>query len=188
MALFREFLTEGKLGDVRLGVRPETVEQFLGTPDDRSVKSQPVELLKFGSVELAFKHIPETSDSRLVSIAIYFFDPERKLPARIMFNDWTPTSETTEAQFRQFLDSTSLKAQSREDGESKNLVLPSGASIVFADDQLHSVHFRGADKGTPRRQMSLSLPESTLTQLRDRAKREKVSLQELIEKVLSTAS
>lgn len=188
MALFRELLSEGKLGEVRLGMRPETVEQYLGAPDDRSVKSRPVEILKFGSIELAFKQVPDTDDSRLVSIAIYFFDPERKLPPTIMFEDWMPTSETTEAQFREFLGSTAMQAQFRVDGENKNLVLPSGSSIVFVDDQLHSVHFRRADKGMPRRQMSVSLPESTLTQLRDRAKREKVSLQELIEKVLSTTS
>ena len=90
MALFRELLTEGKLGDARLGMRPEIVEQSLGTPDDRSVKSRPVAILKFGSVELAFKHIPDTNDSRLVSIAVYFHDRKRTLPPGLGFRIATP--------------------------------------------------------------------------------------------------
>lgn len=188
MAQFRELLSDGKLGDVRLGMRPEAVVQFLGMPDDRSVKSRPVEILKFGSIELAFKHIPDTNDSRLVSIAIYFFNPKRKLPPPVAFKDWTPTSDTTEPQFLEFLRSAGLQAESGDNGESKSLILRSGASIAFVDGHLYSVHLRHADRRATRRQMSVSLPESTLTQLRDRAKREKVSLQELIERVLSTAS
>lgn len=188
MAKFHELLSEGRIGDVRIGMRLETVEQFLGLPEDRSVKNRPVEILKFGSIELAFKHVPDTKDSRLIAIAIYFSIPNRRLPASVVFEDWTPTADTTEADFRDFLRSAGMQIHSNVDGENKNLVLDSGASIVFVDERLHSVHFRRADRGAPRRQMSVSLPESTLTQLRARAEREKVSLQELIEKVLSTTS
>jgi hypothetical protein len=188
MARFRELLSEGKIGDVRIGMRPETVEQYLGAPDDRSVKKRPVEILKFGSIELAFKHIPDTNDSRLIAIAIYFSIPKRSLPPSVVFEDWTPTADTTEADFRDFLNSAGMRIHSNVDGENKYLVLDSGASIVFVDEHLHSVHFRRADKAAIRRQMSVSLPESTLTQLRARAEREKVSLQELIEKVLSTTT
>jgi hypothetical protein len=72
------------------------------------------------------------------------------------------------------------------DGQYTHLVLNSGGSAVFDDGRLHSVHFRRADKGALRRQMSVSLPENTLSQLRERAQRERISLQELIERVLST--
>lgn len=185
MAKFRELLLEGKIGDVRIGMRPETVEQYLGAPDDRSVKKRPVQILKFGSIELAFKLIPETNDSRLISIAVYFSIPSRNLPPSVVFEDWTPTADTTEADFRHFLSQAGIRIHSNVDGENKYLVLDSGASIVFVDERLHSLHFRRADKGAIRRQMSVALPESTLTRLRARAERENVSLQELIERVLS---
>lgn len=188
MVKFRELLSEGKLGEVRVGMLPETIEQLLGPADDRSVKSRPVEILKFGSLELAFKFIPGTNDSRLIAIAIYFSIPDRVLPSSVVFEDWTPTGGTTEADFRNFLGSAGLGVHSKVDGENKYLVLESGASIVFVDDRLHSVHFRRSDKRATRRQMSVSLPDSTLTQLRARAERENISLQELIEKMLSTAT
>src|SRR5690349_8652434 len=109
MAKLREVLSEGKLGEIRIGALPETVERHLGPPDDRSVKRRPVEILKFGSIELAFKHVPGTNDSRLIAIAIYFFNPKRNLPASVAFEDWTPTPETTEAEFRSFLDGGGLE-------------------------------------------------------------------------------
>jgi len=188
MAKFREFVSEGKIGDVQLGMVPETVEKYLGPADDRSVKKRPVEILMFGSIELAFKLIPETNDSRLIAIAIYSSIPERSLPPSVRFEDWTPTGDTTEADIRNVLSSVGLRIHSKVDGENKNLVLDSGASIVFVDDRLHSVHFRRADKVPPRRQMSVSLPENTLTRLRARAERENISLKALIEKVLSTTT
>ena len=188
MAQFRELLSEGKIGDVRFGIRRETVEQYLGAPDDRSVKERPIEILKFGSIELAFKHVPDAKDSRLISIAIYFSIPKRSLPPGIVFEDWMPTGDTTEADFRDFFHSAGMQVHSTADGENSYLVLDSGASIVFVDQHLHSVHFRRPDKAVPRRQMSVSLPESTLAQLRARAERENVSLQELIERMLATTT
>lgn len=188
MAKFRELLSEGRIGNVRIGMRPEIVEQYLGAPDDRSVNRRPIEMLKFCSIELAFKFVPDTNDSRLIAIAIYFSLPKRQLPPSVVFEDWTPTAETTEAEFRDFVQSAGMQIHTRVDGENKNLILDSGASIVFVDERLHSVHFRRADGSAQRRQMSVSLPESTLSQLRARAERENVSLQELIEKVLSTTA
>jgi len=186
MATFQEFLTSGKIGEVQLGMRPEVVEQRLGLPDDRSVKRHPVEILRFGSLELAFKTVPQTDDTRLISVAIYFNRPKQQLPAALKFDDWTPTDATTEAEFRQFIASTGLDVHSKVDGQYTHLVLNSGGSIAFDDGQLHSVHFRRSEKGSMRRQMSVSLPENTLSQLRARAQHEHISLQELIERVLST--
>src|SRR5438067_1149021 len=100
MAKLREFLSEGKIGDVRLGMLPETIEKHLGPADDRSVKRRPVEILKVGSVEFVFKHIPNTNDSRLIATAIYFDIPDRRLPHSLVFEDWAPTADTTEAEFR----------------------------------------------------------------------------------------
>jgi hypothetical protein len=188
MASFREFLSQGKIGDIRIGMPLETVQKYIGPPEDLSVKKRPIEILKYGSIELAFHHAPDANSSRLIAIAIYFSLPKRMLPPSVVFEDWTPTGDTTEEDFRDFVQSAGMHACSRIDGENRNLVLDSGASIVFVDEHLHSVHFRRADKAPLRRQMSVSLPESTLTQLRARAERENVSLQELIEKVLSTST
>lgn len=186
MASFREFLNEGKIGDISLGMTAQTVEGFIGRAEDRSVKTRPVEIRKFGSIELAFKYVPEIRASCLIAIAVYFFDPKRHLPPTVAFEDWTPTLQTTEAEFRGFLESAGLHAHSKVDGEQTTLILDSGASVVFDEDHLHSVHFRRADRPPQRRQMSVSLPESTLSQLRARAQREKIPLQKLIEKMLST--
>jgi len=95
MATFREFLSSGRIGDVQLGMRPETVEQQLGPADDRSVKRHPVEILRFGSLELAFKTVPQADDTRLVAAAIYFNTPNQQLPPSLRFDDWTPTDATT---------------------------------------------------------------------------------------------
>ena len=117
MARFLELLSEGRIGNVRIGMRPETVEQYWGAPDDRSVKKRPVEILKFGSIELAFKFLPDTNDSRLIAIAIYFSVPKRSLPPSVVFEDWTPTARTTEAEFRDFLQSSGIQVHSKVDGD-----------------------------------------------------------------------
>ena len=187
MATFREFLSSGKLADVQLGMRPEMVEQRWGSPDDRSVKRHPAETLRFGSLELTFKTVPQTDDTRLVAAAIYFNRPSQQLPSALKFDDWTPTDATTEPEFRAFVTSAGLETHSKVDGEYTHLVLNSGASVVFDEGHLHSVHFRRAEKAV-RRQMSVSLPEETLSQLQACAQREHISLQELIERVLTTTS
>jgi hypothetical protein len=81
-----------------------------------------------------------------------------------------------------------LRAHFKVDGEYTHVLLDSGASAVFDEGRLHSIHYRRADKSARRRQMSVSLPESTLSELRARAQRENVSLAELIERVLSKSA
>jgi hypothetical protein len=186
MATFRDFLTSGTIGAVKLGMRPEMVEQFWGAPDDRSVQRRPTEILRYGSIELVFKTVPDTDDSRLVAAAIYFGRPSQPLPDAARFEDWLPTDGTSEDEFRTFVDSAGLQVHSKVDGEYTHLVLDTGASAVFDDGRLHSVRHRRADKSSRRKQMAVSLPESTINELRARAEREHISVQELIERVLST--
>ena len=186
MASFRELLSQGKLGEIRHGMSPDAVEQILGPADDRSVRTRPLEILKFGSVELTFKFVPETGDSRLISLTIYFAFPNRTVPPKVKFEDFAPTGDTNEAEFKNFLSSAALTSRSKVEGDSAYLILDSGATIVFEDDRLHSIHVHRADKTHARKQMSVSLPAETVDQLRARAKRENLSVQELIEKVLST--
>jgi hypothetical protein len=110
------------------------------------------------------------------------------MPNAVVFEDWTPTDQTTETDLCKFLDSSGIQSHLKVDGETKYLEIDSGASVVFDDGCLHSIHFHQADKLPARRQMSVSLPEATLSQLRARAEREKVSLKDLIEKVLTTSA
>ncbi|HEY0007347.1 MAG TPA: hypothetical protein VGB55_01375 [Tepidisphaeraceae bacterium] len=187
MASFREFLIEGKLGSVQLGMTPESVEREWGTAQDRSVKRRPVEILKFGAIELTFKQVPDTDDTRLVAASLYFYDERRRFPEHITFLDWLPNANTTETEFSSFLAKASLSVHSRVDGEYAHLVVDTGASATFVGGQLHSVHYRRVDKRPSRRQMSVSLPERTVEQLRARALREKISISELVEKVLSAS-
>jgi hypothetical protein len=185
MATFREFLTSGTIDGVKLGMAPQMVERFWGSPDDRSVQRHPTEILRYGSLELVFKTVPDTDDARLVSVAIYFAKPNQQLPPGAGFEDFAPNQATTESELRSFVDSAGLHVHSKVEGQYTHLVLDTGASAVFDDGLLHSVRYRRADKSPRRRQMSVSLPENTLTQLRARAESEHISLQELIERVLS---
>jgi hypothetical protein len=150
------------------------------------VQRHPTEILRYGSLELVFKTVPDSDDTRLIATVIYFGRPNQQLPADARFDDWSPTEATTEAEFRDFVGAAGLQVHSKVEGQYTQLVLDSGASAVFDDASLHSVRYRRADKSPRRKQMSVSLPETTLSQLRARAERENMSLQELIERVLST--
>ena len=186
MAILREFLSSGTIGPVKLGMLPQSVEQFWGPPDDRSVQRHPIEILRYGSLELVFKTDPERDDARLVSVAIYFAKTHQQLPRGATFEDFTPNAETTENELRSFVASAGLHMHSKVEGQYNHLVLDSGASVVFDQDRLHSMRYRRVEKSPRRKQMSVSLPENTLSQLRARAENEHISLQALIERVLST--
>jgi hypothetical protein len=188
MPTIREFLTSGQLGEVRLGLRPEQVTRILGEPDDHSVRRRPISLLRFGAVEFAFKHIPDTADSRLVSIAVHFDRADRNIPALVRPTDWLPTSETTEQEFRGFLEASCIQLHSIIAGDDECLILLSGASAAFRDKKLQSIHFRGGEKKNDRKQMTVSLPEETVERLRQRAKDERVSVHDLIERMIKASA
>lgn len=188
MAKLQDFLTNGQIGEIRLGMRPEQVQSIWGPAPGQSVQHRPVKILRYGSVELGFGPIAGTEDSRLASVAIYFFDSLRTLPAGVTFEDWVPTQNTSEADFHRFLDSIKLAAHTRVDGENTNLMLETGTSVVFVEGRLHSIHHLRRDRRAARRQLSVSIPESSLNQLRERARRENVPLNELIERILLTNS
>lgn len=142
--------------------------------------------MRYGSLELVFKATPDPEEARLVAAAIHFGRTNQHLPEGARFDDWSPTDATTEAEFRSFVGAAGLRMHSKVEGEYTYLILDAGASAVFDDGLLHSVRYRRADPSPRRRQMSVSLPESTLSQLRARADSENISLQELIQRVLST--
>ncbi len=188
MPSFQEFLTRGTIGGVQLGMLPEVIERTFGPAEDRSVQRHPTETFKYGCVELTFKDVPQTTDKRLVGVAIYFDRADGRLPHGTRFDDWMPEATTTEAEFRQFLENASLEVHSHVDGQYRSLILDTGARIVFDERRLHSVHYRRVDKAPPRRQMSVSLPEGTLTRLHEQARREQISVQQLVERMLSATA
>lgn len=187
-SLMREFLECGRLGEVRLGVRPEQVIAILGDPEDRSAKRRPVQLLRYGAVEFAFAPVPHTTDSRMVAVAIYFNDPDRTIPAPLCPTDWNPLCTTTEYEFRRFLDESGVSDYSSIHAEQDHLVLDSGASIVFADGRFHSLHFKRRDQQNTRKQLSFSLPQEAVEKLQHRAREEGVSIPDLIERMIRTGS
>ena len=146
MASLRDFLLKGRLGPVELGMRPEQVEQELGPAEDHSVSTRPVQILKFGSVEVAFKTVPGTDDQRSIAMGVYFGIPGRDLPPRIDFEDWNATENTTEEDARRFLAQAGIGVHSRVDGEIRNLILDPGSSMAFDEGLLRSMHYRRADK------------------------------------------
>ena len=184
MATMCEFLTSGRLGTVQLGLRPEQVTQILGEPDDRSARSRPVLLLRYGSVELAFKPVPDSADSRLASVAVHFADPDRDVPPALRPTDWVPTHDTDEGELARFLQQESIQAHSRVDGEQSHLILATGASAAFRDGKLHSLHYRRGEQKVERQQVTVSLPTETVERLRRRAERERASVRHLIERVI----
>jgi hypothetical protein len=188
MPTIREFLTHGRLGDLQLGLRPEQVARILGDPDDRSVRPRPITLLRFGAAELAFKNIPGTSDSRLVSISLSFDRADRDIPMVLRPTDWLPTGETTEQEFQRFLETSGIPPHSRIAGDQECLILLSGASAAFRDGKLHSIHLRGGEKKNERKQMTVSLPEETVARLKQRAKEERVSVHDLIERMIKASA
>ena len=184
MVTMREFLTSGRLGAVQLGLRPEQVTQLLGQPDDRSARSRPVLLLRYGSVELAFMPVPDTADSTLASVAVHFAHPDRDVPPALRPTDWVPTHDTDEDQLRRFLQQAGIEAHSRADGEQSHLILQTGATATFRDGKLHSLHYRRGEQKAERKQMTVSLPTETVDRLRRRAERERASVRDLIERVI----
>lgn len=184
MPLMRDFLQTGHLGEIQLGLRPDQVIAILGDPEDQSVKKRPVQILRYGAVQFSFVAIPDTEDSRMASVAIYFDDTDRLIPPPLSPTDWLPTGNTTEQQFRQFLEQTGMQVHSSVQGEQAYLIIASGASVVFAEGKLHSIHFKRVDKKPQRKQMTVSLPQEAVERLQHRAHEEGVSVQALIERMI----
>lgn len=188
MPLMREFLESGRLGEVQPGLRPEQVIALLGEPEDRTPRKRPLQILRYGAVEFAFMPVPQTTDSRLVSTSIYFYDPHRPIPPALCPTDWLPTHATSGQQFRQFLEDSGMQVHSRVEGQQESLILSSGASVAFKDAGLHSIHFNRKDKKPQRKQMTVSLPEDAVDRLRRRAREEGVSVHDLIERMISAGA
>jgi hypothetical protein len=180
----QEFVSTGHLGDIMIGITADRAQQVLGAPDARSARHDPVEILRYGALELVFRRVPKTTDSRLVAIALYLGDQDRLIPEPARFADWLPAADTTEQQFREFLAGVGIAPRSTAAGESSHLVLPSGAQIVFADGKLHSIHFK-RNVSDRRRQISVSLPAETVDRLRQSAKFQKTSVRKVVEKLIN---
>jgi hypothetical protein len=188
MLSMRDFLQRGHLGQVQLGLRPEQVIAILGDPDARTAKRRPLQLLRYGAVEFGFIPVPGTTDSRMVSVAVYFSDPDRRIPQLLRPDDWLPTSTPSQQDFREFLERTGIDAHFSAQGEQEYLTLDSGARVVFSEGRLHSIHFQRKDRNSQRRQMTVSLPEELVERLQHRAQEEGVAVQELIEQMIKAGA
>lgn len=181
MATMQEFLTSGRLGDIMLGIATNRAQQILGPPEDRSVRRTPVEILRYGALELTFRREPTAADSNLVAMALYFWDAGRSLPAPVLPTDWIPQHNTLEQELVNFLaeiESTPQSVVTRDND--RYFALPSGVKVVFGDGELHSFHFSRA-VAEKRKQISVALPLETVKVLRQRARQQKISVQEVIE-------
>jgi ribosomal protein S3AE len=81
-----------------------------------------------------------------------------------------------------------IEAHSDVQGQEEYLILSSGASVVFTEGRLHSIHFKRKDKKAQRKQMTVSLPEEAVEKLQHRAQEEGLSVQALIERMIQAGA
>ena|SRR6185437_13509931 len=106
-------------------------------------------------------------------------------------DDWItkPTGETTESEFCCFLDATAIQVHSKSRGEEEEcLTLNTGASAVFVQGKLHSIHFKRIENKNARKQTSVSLPKETVQMLKQRAQAERISVPVLIERLIQAGN
>jgi hypothetical protein len=181
MVTMHEFLTSGSLGEVMLGSTVNQVESVLGPPEHRSVRRDPL-ILRYGSLQLTFHRVDPNVDSKLMAMAMYFGDCKRSLPTAVQPTDWLPSCGATEEEFRDFLSSAGIGLHSTVTGQKMHFVLSSGNHVVFVDGKLDSIHIKRA--GAERKQLSVSLPAEVVELLRERAREEKMSVQQVVEKLI----
>src|SRR4051794_14668968 len=116
MPLLREFLTDGRLGALQLGLAPAEVGSILGEPDDRSVRRRPAMLLRYGALELTFLPDNDANGERLIGISIQLDDPSRQIPAAARPTDWVPSFEAGATEFAHALKAMGI-ASAQDEGD-----------------------------------------------------------------------
>ena len=92
----KEFLTEGRLGDIVFGIEKRDLQQVLGYPDAFSDPKSMRQIWKYGSLQVSFEN------NILDFIGIYFQNQER-LPAQLEITGYFPTKLAGFTEFKQYL-------------------------------------------------------------------------------------
>jgi hypothetical protein len=176
MATLEQFLRTGELGPFHVGMSEAEVIALVGPPPDESMSKDP-HILKYGGLQLVFRKRPGATDRELTNIGLYFSGRAEPLPEPARPTDFKGSPDTTLRDIRAFLADANLRQF--EWDQVGNLILPSGAAIAFEDELLQSVHFSAPAGKRATKQLSISLSNETLNQLRTVAKQSKRSVSEL---------
>ena len=179
MATLEQFLREGALGPIYLGMAEAEAVAFLGPPQDSSVGRRP-QILKYGGLQLSFMGAAGAADRVLAHVGLYFGPHDEPIPAAAAPTDFKGGPATTLSEVREFLGRVGLMESAAVEGEdAEHLILPSGARITFDGQRLHSIHFAASTPSRSKKQISVAVSQDAWDQLRELARRSKRSVSDL---------
>ncbi len=171
------------MGPIRPGMTESEVKEVLGPPSIWS--NGKVHLMAYGALQLAFVHHSGAAEGELEEIGLRFIPEcaasiEAPPPPVWPLEDFDALSaRTTFDDFRKFLDRVGLSKDADADSQVREeemqvLFIPPASWITFHGDRLFSIHF--FDSAPPKKQISLSVSEDTLNQLKKLARQSKKSV------------
>jgi hypothetical protein len=172
MGTFAEFLTEGRLGGLAPGQNRSEVQSLLGKPE--ATARGPVEIWKYGALQVAFRRDPEGGEPSVASLSLFFTDDASRLPATLDLSGWWPTAGTKIQDLSPYIPDYDPERY-REMPDTPLIRLGPDAEATFEDGRLHGVHFRRTGK-VRGRQISVFLPDDVLSLLRKEAAARNVSV------------
>jgi len=183
IATLERFLQTGELGPIRLGMSESEVKTVLRSPTFWMNGKDP--LIAYGALQLAFVHPSGAAEAELKDIGLSFSPAsEANLTPNLVWplEDFEGlSSQSTFDQVREFLDRVGLwkevKSWKGEEDLLDLVIPPPGARITFHGGKLWSIHF--TDRTPPKKQISLSVSEATLDQLKLVARQSKKSVSAL---------
>ena len=133
MHKMREFLENGRLAPVAIGLSPDEVRQALGAPPE--VGGTPKQRIwKYGSMQLGFLRDPALRTEVVSFIGLYFRSGSLDLPEVIGSGEWFPSSLATKEEVIRYLEDQDVpySQDKRLTFETQfALATPCGASIIF---------------------------------------------------------
>jgi len=170
VATLEQFLRTGELGPIHPGMTADEVAAVLGPTPDISMAKHPL-ILRYGGLQLSFIRGDKSSPRRLTLIGLYFWPNPLPLPPAATPTDWLPTESTTEADVLAYLHRIRLSPDEQVGTDfNRYLLVPSGARMVIGEDErLHSIQY--ADRGSVRKQLSITIPEPTFYAVKDAARK-----------------
>jgi hypothetical protein len=182
MDTLEQFLKTGQLNQIRPGMGPDEVRHLLGNYDDVSASKKPT-IWKYGPIQLGFWKGSPDAKPALDFLGIYGAPAADKLPAGLAWTGIAPCQAATKPAFAALVQSLGLVPQETTNHRETRWVLPSGVSVSFADDQLHSIQFVSR-RESKRKQVAVSLSEPVWSKVRDEAQRRQMSPAEFCAKLI----
>lgn len=136
MASISIFLRTGNLGPIGLGTKKSVVHEYLGEPNEKTVKGVRPEIWKYGDLQLAFVQ------GEVSFIGLYPTESELTLPEALHIEDRMITGSIRIDQFLSYLQSQGIPSRIDEMltfDDQQCLVLDSGISVLFGNSTLDSL-------------------------------------------------